>query len=68
MGPYCKFCNSRCFVHMPMEAPPDAVKAYGSSTILATCPAGQAFEKEKVGWCYGDIQAALVPARAEKGE
>lgn len=55
MGPYCKFCNQRCFTHMPAGTPAEALKAYGTSTIIATCPAGQAFEKEKVGWCYIDI-------------
>ncbi len=55
MGPYCKFCNNRCFVHMPAETPMYILAAYGTSTIIATCSAGQAFEKEKTGWCYGDI-------------
>lgn len=59
MGPYCNFCGSRCFVHMPMDAPKEAVKAYGSSTILATCPSGQALEKRETGWCYADILAAI---------
>ena len=60
MGPYCKFCNQRCFVHMPMETPEHIVKAYGTSTIIATCPDGQRFEKEKVGYCYDDIMAARI--------
>lgn len=60
MGPYCKFCDSRCFVHMPMETPPEAVKAYGTATILATCQAGQAFELEKVGWNIDKIREAIA--------
>lgn len=59
MGPYCKFCNRRCFVPLPLGTPPEIVKAYGSSTIIATCPAGQAFEKERVGYCHDDIHQVL---------
>jgi hypothetical protein len=59
MGPYCRFCGRRCFVHMPMETPTEAVKAYGDARILATCMTGQAFEKTKVGWCLDDINAAI---------
>jgi hypothetical protein len=55
MGPYCKFCGTRCFCHFPQETPEHILKAYGTSTIIATCPAGQAFEKQKVGYCYDDI-------------
>jgi hypothetical protein len=55
MGPYCKFCDRRCFTHMPTTTPTHIVKAYGTARILATCPGCQAFEKEKVGYCYHDI-------------
>lgn len=61
MGPYCKFCNNRCFVHFPQGTPEHILKAYGSSTIIATCPEGQRFEKEKVGYCYNDIIEATYP-------
>lgn len=60
MGPYCKFCDRRCFVHLPMEAPAAAVKAYGSSTIIATCAGGQAFEAQQVGWNYDKIQLGIA--------
>jgi hypothetical protein len=33
--------------------------AYGSSTIIATCRAGQEFEKKKIGYCYDDIVKAI---------
>lgn len=59
MGPYCKFCDRRCFVYFPDETPPHILKAYGTSTIIATCRAGQLFEKEKIGYCYDDIQAII---------
>lgn len=55
MGPYCNFCGQRCFVHMPMETPQNILDAYGTITIIATCPAGQKFEKKKIGYCYSDI-------------
>lgn len=56
MGPYCRFCGRRCFCHFPQETPEHVLQAYGTSTIVATCRAGQAFEKRRVGYCYGDIQ------------
>ncbi len=55
MGPYCKFCGNRCFVHMPTGTSAHILQAYGSSTIVATCQRGQEFEKEKTGYCYNDI-------------
>ena len=64
MGPYCTFCANRCFVPLPMATPPEALKAYGTATIIATCPAGQQFEKARVGWCYDDIQAAIAEQEA----
>ena len=59
MGPYCNFCNRRCFVFFPDKTPKKILKAYGTSTIIATCPGGQAFEKKRVGYCYKDIQEVL---------
>lgn len=57
MGPYCKFCGTRCFVHLPSGLPAEVYQAYGSATIIATCTVGQEFEKKKVGYCYSDIMA-----------
>jgi hypothetical protein len=61
MGPYCKFCNHRCFTHMPAYTPEHILKAYRTPTggipIIATCPGGQQFEKQKVGYCFDDIKA-----------
>lgn len=54
---------------MPKGTPDHILKAYGSSTIVATCKHGQAFEKKKTGYCYNDIKdaiAALEQARAEE--
>jgi len=68
MGPYCKFCQMRCFVPMPKGTPDYILTAYGSSTIVATCQHGQAFEKQKTGYCYDDIKdaiAALEQARSK---
>ncbi|GED55856.1 hypothetical protein EDM54_12965 [Brevibacillus borstelensis] len=66
MGPYCKFCGQRCFVYLPMETPKEALEAYGTSTIIATCKDGQSYEKSRTGWCLDDIKAAIKakdPAR-----
>ena len=65
MGPYCKFCDQRCFTHMPLDTPPHVVAAYRTVTILATCPAGQRFERERVGYCLDDIRALLAGAAPE---
>jgi len=59
LGPYCKFCNMRCFTYFPEGTPQHILDAYGTSTIIATCKEGQEFEKQKVGYCYGDILTAL---------
>lgn len=59
MGPYCKFCDRRCFCYFPDKTPKHILEAYGTCTIIATCPGGQAFEKEKVGYCYNDIMAEI---------
>ncbi len=55
MGPYCNFCKRRCFLHFPQDTPDHILKAYGTSTIIATCQSGQEFERQKVGFCYDDI-------------
>lgn len=41
MGPYCKFCDHRCFV--------TDTKRPG---LLATCAAGKAHDLAKLGYCY----------------
>lgn len=67
MGPYCKFCNRRCFVPFSEGTPKEALDAYSALapdiiiSIIATCAEGQAYEKEKTGWCYHDIQKAIKP-------
>jgi len=61
MGPYCKFCNQRCFTFLPMETPKHILKSYRQGvTIIATCPQGQAFEKKQTGYCYDDIKKLLA--------
>lgn len=61
MGPYCKFCDHRCFRYMPLQTPKHILDAYtnqcGSIPIIATCSMGQAFEREKLGYCSDDIDA-----------
>jgi hypothetical protein len=63
MGGYCKFCERRCFVPLPADTPLHILAAYGSSLIVATCERGQQFEREKVGYCYADIERAVMAAR-----
>lgn len=57
MGPYCTFCNQRCFVPLPPRTPANILSAYRSATIIATCQQGQNFEREKIGYCYAQIIA-----------
>lgn len=64
MGPYCKYCDRRCFTHLPAGTPAEAVEAYGTATIIATCRAGQDFELKEFGWCYDRIMAAIGAAPA----
>jgi hypothetical protein len=59
MGPYCKFCNLRCFVPMTEKWPEHVRQAYGHYTMAATCPGGRRFDKEKFGYCYDDIRASI---------
>ena len=59
MGPYCTFCNQRCFTSFPEEAPDFILNAYGTCSLMATCKEGQEFEKKKLGWCYDDVQNVI---------
>jgi len=66
MGPYCKFCDRRCFTYFPEDTPDYILKAYRPGvTIIATCVEGQRFEKNTVGYCYDDIKK-LVDRKGEK--
>ena len=62
MGPYCKFCNNRCFTPIPAGTPDRIVKVFNCD-IIATCAAGQEFEKKKIGYCYADVK----PFKASTG-
>jgi hypothetical protein len=60
MGPYCNYCNTRCFCHFPQGTPEAALKAYRPGvSIIASCRKGQEFEKETTGWCLDLILEAL---------
>jgi hypothetical protein len=52
MGPYCKFCDHRCFVPRVLRD--------GQHVLLATCPAGMAHDRDQVG---EDHTTATNPAR-----
>ncbi len=66
MGPYCDFCNRRCFVHLPENTPTELIHLYEEGiTIIATCLAGQGNEKANFGTCYGDIMTAIEQVKAE---
>jgi len=48
MGPYCQFCDHRCFVHNPRSEP--------RATIIATCARGQVHDLKHLGYNYRTIQ------------
>ncbi len=52
MGPYCKFCDNRCFVHDPTGGP----------LILATCAKGKDHDRRSLGY---DVEMARAK-RAEE--
>jgi hypothetical protein len=54
MGPYCRFCDSRCFVPLTDQTPAFLVALYLPYGLMATCSAGKAFERQKLGACYDD--------------
>jgi hypothetical protein len=61
MGPYCKYCGQRCFVPFPQNTPEYILNSYRPGvSIIATCPGGQKFEKEKTGYCYDEIKAKVA--------
>jgi hypothetical protein len=61
MGPYCRFCDQRCFVPIPAETPEHILQAYGGagSMLVATCRRGQDFERKKTGYCLDMIRSAI---------
>jgi len=58
MGPYCKFCDQRCFMHHDYADP------NGKYWILATCPEGQRYDKDKLGYCWGEVK----PKAEDRGQ
>ena len=66
MGPYCRFCGQRCFVHLPDDITQEALdhlKARGhgdSSLILATCEDGKAHERSKIGIDIDAIRTLIM--------
>lgn len=46
MGPYCQFCDHRCFV-------PDPTR---SGHLLATCLRGQEHDRRALGYCWADVR------------
>ena len=58
MGPYCIYCDRRCFSCIPENAPAEALQACTKhhADILATCPQGQEHDLEVIGWNYDRIR------------
>ena len=62
MGPYCKFCDQRCFVERIIPA--DGLVYAGQTILMATCPDGMSHDKKV---CGHDQTTAINPAKAESG-
>ncbi len=74
MGPYCRYCDQRCFIHpsyvaerLPKELL-EKLRAYSRHKfgfvdipMLASCPKGKAFDKEEMGVCKDDFIAEARP-------
>lgn len=60
MGPYCHYCQSRCFVPIPADAPAAVRAAFGTATLMATCATGQAHDKQATGYCYADVRLVVA--------
>lgn len=56
MGPYCIFCNTRCFLERRLKD--------GRTVLLATCAAGMRRDRRKVG---EDHTTAINPVTGEPG-
>jgi len=52
MGPYCRYCDHRCFV---LRCLPDT----GRQLLMATCPAGEDHDQIMTGYTY---ETATNPA------
>ncbi|MGH3446017.1 MAG: hypothetical protein ACRDP4_00180 [Nocardioidaceae bacterium] len=57
MGPYCQFCDRRCFVPNPYSADIRAA-------ILATCPAGIEHDRHHLGYGWPDVRPAQPNGRS----
>jgi hypothetical protein len=55
MGPYCNYCDKRCFVDNPKKP----------GWLLATCIKGQAHDKDVLGYCWRDIKEEREQEEAE---
>lgn len=60
MGPYCNFCQTRCFTPFPKDTPAEVFAAYRPGvSIIATCGSGQEWERQQTGWNYRLIWEAI---------
>ncbi len=61
MGPYCKFCDKRCFV--PRIIPDDGGPWAGKHLILATCKLGMDHDRKVTGH---DHKTSINPTMKEE--
>ena len=66
MGPYCNFCQRRCFVMIRDDDPIGLRQAYlrRGINLLATCQRGIEHDKQQVGWSLEDRIEAYQRAGA----
>lgn len=58
MGPYCKFCNYRCFVPRQVIVGGEIIW----DGIMATCVKGAAFDRERLGADFSTAHNPLAGA------
>ncbi|MGH8867106.1 MAG: hypothetical protein ACRDYU_03810 [Actinomycetes bacterium] len=59
MGPYCQFCDRRCFV---LRVLPD-----GTSLLMATCPRGMGHDRSVTGHTHETARNLLTDPEAVGG-
>lgn len=63
MGPYCQYCDQRCFV----PDPHGAARIHGSPIILATCTKGKARDRKSVGYDIDEARELAAGTVVEVG-
>jgi hypothetical protein len=66
MGPYCNYCDHRCFVRreLPADSPAKAAPRFAGEILMATCARGMAHDRRETGY---DHTTAIKPQPIDQG-